>query len=69
MSSKARLVDVWLIVECPHCRAPQTINKCVVPGGKIVNLFGGHSYVCYACDQMYYLEIVQYEPLGMEREK
>jgi len=53
---KAKVKELWLIVECPHCLRPQTIFKYVLKD-TVVNLFAPRAYQCEMCDGTFMITI------------
>ena len=53
---EAKIVSVWLVVECPNCHAPQVVNK-YVNKNIVYNLMGKRHLVCDICDGRYFVEI------------
>ncbi len=56
----AKVLGIWLIVECPHCLRPQTVNKWVKDNA-VVRLLQMRYMQCTYCDQNYYVQLKQLE--------
>ena len=52
---KGQVKEVWVIVECPHCKRPLTLLRSVVRN-KIVN-FNPGNVQCIYCDQSFPIEL------------
>jgi hypothetical protein len=56
----AKVKEVWLIVECPHCMRPQIVNK-FVKGNAVINLTRPRYMSCTICNKNYFVELCEME--------
>ena len=52
----AKVIMLWLIVECPGCLRPQTLHKHVLSNA-IVNLERTRFMTCEYCDEGFFVEL------------
>ena len=52
----AKVIMLWLIVECPGCLRPQTLHKHVLDN-TIVNLEKTRYMTCEFCDEGFFVEL------------
>ena len=58
---EANVKMVWLVIECPHCHAPQVVNK-YIHKNKIYDPFRKMVKTCQFCDKEYYVHLVDKDP-------
>ncbi len=58
MNSNARVTGVWLIVECPHCLVPQSVNK-YVKDNAVINLLKPRHLRCKMCDKNVFVQLTE----------
>jgi transposase-like protein len=52
----AKVRELWLIVECPHCMRPQIVNKFVTDNA-VVRLLQTRYVECTVCNKNYFVEL------------
>jgi len=52
----ARIVGLWLIVECPYCHVPMVVNK-YVKDNTVLELLRTRYEVCESCDKSFFIEL------------
>ena len=53
---EAKVTGIWLIVECPHCLVPQSVNK-YVSNNAVINLVRPRFIVCKICAKSFFVEL------------
>lgn len=53
---KAKIKELWLIVECPECFRPQVVSR-HVSNNAIIHLLKARYIICDRCDKNYYFEL------------
>jgi len=52
----AKILGLWLIVECPYCHAPIVVNK-YVKDNTVLELLRTRYETCENCDKSFFIEL------------
>ena len=52
----ATILGLWLIVECPYCHAPMTVNKHVIQNS-VIELTKTRYETCESCGKSFFIEV------------
>jgi hypothetical protein len=58
--NEAKVVGVWLIVECPECHVPSVYKK-FVTANKVFNLMAKRHMTCEVCNASYFVTLEEME--------
>jgi len=56
----ANVRELWLVVECPHCHAPQSFKKHILKN-KVIALLKTRYMTCEQCGKSSFVEIEKYD--------
>jgi transposase-like protein len=60
--TSAKIVNLWLIVECPHCGAPNIVRKGVFHNS-VIELCKTRFEECENCGKGYFIEVKEMSPV------
>ena len=53
---KAKIKELWLILECPECFRPQVVSRHVT-NNAVIHLLKADHIICDLCDKNYFFEL------------